>query len=92
VTSLTADQEPAVRVTFTKTAVTLYDIETGTVWRRMSHRDGEYEIGLCYGLGDTVQEYDTTDRAGNPLRVVLQIDATGPYAGSDSGGVYEFTA
>jgi predicted DNA-binding transcriptional regulator YafY len=88
----TEQETPAMPVTLTKTAVTLHDIQTGTVWRRMSHRDGEYEIRLCYGLGDTVQEYDTTDRAGNPLRVVLQFDATGPYAGTDQGGIYEFAS
>lgn len=74
----------------TKDAVTLYDIETNTVWRTMSARDGEHEVSLCYGLGDTVQEYDTTDRAGNPIRVVFQIDAPSEYAKPGQGGVYEF--
>ena len=72
----------------TKDAVTLYDIETSTVWRTMSARDGEHEVDLCYGLGDTVQEYDTTDRAGNPPRVVFQIDAPSEYHSPDQGGVY----
>jgi hypothetical protein len=57
--------------------VTLYDIETNTVWRRMSLHDGEHEITVCRGLDDILQEYDTSDRRGNPLRVVLQIDAPG---------------
>lgn len=77
--------------TLTKDAVTLHDIETNSVWRRMDHRQGEHEVQLCYDLGDVVQEYDTTDRAGNPLRVVLQIDAPREYAKPDMGGVYEFT-
>lgn len=76
--------------TLTKTAVTLHDIETRTVWRTMSVAAGEYEVQLCYSLGDVVQEYDTTDRDGQPLRVVLQIDAPSEYAKPDQGGVYEF--
>jgi hypothetical protein len=77
-------------ITLTKDAVTLYDIETREVWRTMSVRDGEHEVQVCYGLGDTVQEYETTDRDGNPIRVVLQIDAPSKYRESDQGGVYEF--
>lgn len=74
----------------TKDAVTLYDIETNTVWRRMSVRAGQVDIDTCYELGDTVQEYETTDRAGNPIRVVFQIDAPREHAKPDQGGVYEF--
>lgn len=77
-------------LTLTKDAVTLYDIETSTVWRTMSVRQGEREVQLCYGLGDTVQEYETTDLDGNPIRVVLQIDAPSEYAKPDQGGVYVF--
>lgn len=76
--------------TLTKTAVTLYDIEENKVWRRMSVADGEHEVQLCYGLGDIVQEYETTDRDGTPLRVVYQIDAPREYAKPDQGGVYVF--
>ncbi len=74
--------------TLTKDAVALYDIETRTVWRTMSVRDGEQDVATCYELGDTVQEYDTTDREGTPLRVILQIDAPSEYAKPDQGGVY----
>lgn len=74
----------------TKDAVTLYDIQTRTVWRTMSARDAEREVNLCYGLGDTVQEYETVDRAGNPLRIVFQIDAPMAHRGPDQGAVYEF--
>ncbi|MFM9635959.1 hypothetical protein [Streptomyces turgidiscabies] len=77
--------------TLTKTAVTLHDIQTRTVVRRMDHSAGETELALCHGLGDTVQEYDTTDRAGRPLRIVLQVNAPREYAEPDQGGVYEFT-
>ncbi len=80
------------KVTLTKDAVTLHDIKTGTVWRTMDHQRGEYELGLCRGLGDVLQEYATTDRAGNPLRVVLQIDAPMAYRDADQGGIYEFTS
>lgn len=77
--------------TLTKTAVTLYDIESNRVWRTMSHRDGEREVQLCRNLGDVVQEYDTADRDGQPCRVVYQIDAPREYAEPDRGGVYVFT-
>jgi hypothetical protein len=75
-------------ITLTKDAVTLYDIETNTVWRTMSVWEGEQDVAICYELGDTVQEYDTTDRDGNPLRVILQIDAPREHASPDRGGVY----
>jgi hypothetical protein len=71
--------------------VTLYDIATNAVWRRMSAQAGTQDVAICRDLGDVVQEYDTTDRQGNPLRVVLQIDAPSPYRKPDQGGVYEFT-
>lgn len=77
-------------VTLTKTAVTLYDVETRSIWRTMSVRDGERDVATCYDIGDTVQEYDTTDRAGQPLRVVLQIDAPRRGCKPDQGGVYVF--
>lgn len=75
----------------TKTAVTLYDIESSRVWRTMSHRDGEHEVRLCYRLGDVVQEYETTDYDGSPIRVVLQIDAPMEHREPDQGGVYVFS-
>lgn len=78
-------------ITLTKTAVTLYDTESNRVWRTMSVRDGEREVQLCHSLGDIVQEYDTTDRDGQPCRVVYQIDAPREYAKPDQGGVYVFT-
>lgn len=77
-------------LTLTKDAVTLYDIKTSTVWRRMSVVEGEREVQLCYGLGDIVQEYDTSDRAGNPIHVVFQVDAPMEYREPHKGGVYEF--
>lgn len=86
-TTTTARPRP---VTLTRDAVTLYDIEAQRAWRTMSHREAERELAVCRRLGDTLQDYDTTDRAGRPIRVVLQIDA--PSEGRrDMGGVYEFT-
>jgi hypothetical protein len=69
----------------TKDAVTLYDIQTNTIWRTMSARAAETDVATCYELGDTVHEYETTDRVGNPLRVVFQIDAPREYAKPDQG-------
>ena len=80
--------------TLTKDAVTLYDIQTNSAWSLMSHRDAEADLDFSRELGDTIQEYDTTDRDGNPLRIVYQRAAdTGldsEYS-LDTGGVYEFT-
>lgn len=78
----------------TKTAVTLYDIYSRTAWARMSHARAEDDLRICRELGDTLQEYDTADRQGRPLRVVFQRAAdTGPDSEYtlDVGGVYEFT-
>lgn len=77
-------------ITLTKDAVTLYDIETNSVWRTMSVQEAEQDVATCYELGDMVHEYETTDRAHNPIRVVLQIDAPREYAKPDQGGVYIF--
>lgn len=83
-------------ITLTKDAVTQYDIATNpqaaTNYRTMDHREADAHVRSAIELGDTIQEYDTTDRAGNPLRVVLHIctdldDDREP----DLGGVYEFT-
>lgn len=81
----TADQTAVI---LTKDAVVLYDIKTNSAWRYTSVRDGEREVQTCYELGDAVQEYETTDRHGNRIRVVLQIDAPSEYAEPDQGGVY----
>lgn len=77
-------------VTLTRDAVTLYDIEAQRVWRAMSHRQAERDLAVCRRLGDTLQDYDTVDRAGRPIRVVLQICASDE-GRNDLGGVYEFT-
>lgn len=77
-------------ITLTKDAVTLYDIETNTIWRQMSVSEGESDVQTCYELGDTVQEYETTDRNGNRLRIVFQIDVPREHAKPDQGGVYVF--
>jgi hypothetical protein len=82
-------------VTLTRDAVTLYDIQARAVWGVMSHRDAETDLDFARDQGDILHEYDTTDRDGNPLRVVYQRSAdTGPDSEYtlDEGGIYEFTA
>ncbi|WP_125511257.1 hypothetical protein [Streptomyces sp. WAC 01529] len=78
-------------ITLIKDAVTLYDIEINEVWCCMSTADGERDIRLCRELGDTVQEYETVDRDGNLVRVVLQTDAPSRSRKPDQGAVYVFT-
>jgi hypothetical protein len=74
----------------TKDAVTQYDIATNpqgaTIYNTMDTREAEAHIRCALEIGDTIQDYDTADRAGNPLRVVLHICADI----EDQGGVYEF--
>lgn len=77
-------------LTLTKDAVTLYDIETDTVWEVMTVAEGESAVRICRELGDTVQEYETIDRDGRRLRVVLQVDAPSEHCAVDLGGVYVF--
>lgn len=79
-------------ITLTKDAVTQYDIATNpqgaTSYRTMDVREADAQVRCALELGDTIQEYDTTDRTGQPLRVVLHICADI----DDLGGVYEFTS
>ncbi|MFI6251501.1 hypothetical protein [Streptomyces sp. NPDC051016] len=74
-----------------KSIVTQYDIGTRKIWATMGREEAEAHVRCAYELGDTVQEYDTTDLSGNPLRVVLHICVTSPNPNTDQGGVYEFT-
>lgn len=80
-------------VTLTKTAVTQYDIATNpqgaTNWATMDAREAHAHIRCAHELGDTIQDYATTDRQGRPLRVVLHICTSTDR--DDLGGVYEFT-
>lgn len=75
--------------------VILYDIRTGRVCARMDRASAEHDLQIWRELGIPLQEYDTADRQGRPLRVVYQIDPSPPDragAARDLGGVYEFTA
>lgn len=72
----------------TTTHATLYDIETRTPWRTMPTQSAANELDICRTLGDTVQEYETTDRAGTPHLVALQINAPREHARPDEGGIY----
>lgn len=74
----------------TTNTVTQYDIGTRKIWATMTHREANAHVRCAYELGDTVQEYDTTDRAGKPLHVVLHICVTSPNPNTDQGGVYVF--
>lgn len=76
-------------MTLTKDAVTLHDINTLTAWDRMSHARAEGDIACARNAGDRVQEYETSDRDGNPLRIAIVIE-TRMYGEPDMGGVYEF--
>jgi hypothetical protein len=69
--------------------VTLHDIGFNKVWNRMTVRDAEADIRCARKLGDTLQEYDTADRSGQPLRVVLHICTSTSEDRRDLGGVYE---
>jgi len=60
------------------------------VWDQMSHAQAEGDLWCARQAGDIVQDYDTTDREGNPLRVVLVVQSL-IIDHPDLGGVYEFT-
>lgn len=67
--------------------MTLFDLETGRIWKQMSRQDAEETLTFAHGLGDTVRRYETTDRTGQPLRIAYQQD---PHV-NDRGTVFEFT-
>jgi hypothetical protein len=73
----------------TKDAVTLYDIETNQIWDQTSHAHAEADLHSARKDGNLVQEHETTDRDGNPLRIALVIENR-KYGDPDMGGVYEF--
>lgn len=75
----------------TKDAVDLFDTASGQLWEQMSRRQAEGQITMSRELGDTFQEYATTDRDGNPLTVLLQ-DMPSPFDGGPNGPVYVLPA
>ncbi|MEU1497289.1 hypothetical protein [Streptomyces sp. NPDC005732] len=70
---------------------TVYDIESNTVLYRLNEIDAQDDLVLHHRRGATIHEYDTTDRNGAPLHVVITVDASHPDRVADQGAVYEFT-
>ncbi|MDQ0809790.1 hypothetical protein QFZ63_001504 [Streptomyces sp. B3I7] len=64
---------------------TSYDIKAGTPTRRIDVSEAQDAIVAHFRCGATIREYDTTDRNGTPLHVVVATAA-------DQGTVYEFPA
>ncbi|MFJ4925303.1 hypothetical protein [Streptomyces sp. NPDC088736] len=69
---------------------TVYDIESDTVLYRLNEIDAQDDLVLHHRRGATIHEYDTTDRNGAPLHVVITVDAPHPDRVADQGAVYEF--
>lgn len=61
-------------------------------WDQMSAEDADDQLALSRELGETLaeQEYFTTDRAGQPLRIVLLITKPEDDQEHDLGAVYEY--
>lgn len=91
-------------VTLVRDGVNVYDLNSKKFVRRYdSHATAERHLEIARELGDTLTEYDTTDRDGNPLRIVFQVEHDLPESndcysvnaaseGIDAGGVWEFTS
>lgn len=69
---------------------TIYDVESNTVLYRLDEIDAQDDLVLHHRRGATIREYDTTDRNGAPLHVVIAVDAAHPDRTPDQGAVYEF--
>ncbi|WP_406170292.1 hypothetical protein OIE52_39215 [Streptomyces canus] len=69
---------------------TVYDIESNTVLYRLDEIDAQDDLVLHHRRGATIHEYDTTDRNGTPLHIVITVDAPHPDRTPDQGAVYEF--
>lgn len=63
--------------------VAVYEMEAGTPVRWLSPVDAQDAAVMHFRGGATIHEYDTTDRNGAPLHVVIATTA-------DQGTVYEF--
>lgn len=66
--------------------------EPRTPWDQMPAEDGDDQLALSRAMGETVseQEYLATDRAGQPLRIVLLKVVPEAHQDTDLGAVYEF--
>lgn len=73
-----------------QTTATVYDIESNTAPYHLNEIDAQDDLVLHHRRGATIHEYDTTDRNGTPLHVVVAIGAPRPDFTPDQGAVYEF--
>lgn len=64
---------------------TSYDLKAGASIRRLDVGEAQDAVAMHFRRGATINEYDTTDRNGTPLHVVVATAA-------DQGTVYEFPA
>ncbi|WP_331724003.1 hypothetical protein [Streptomyces sp. NBC_00005] len=84
-------------------AVSVYDIdwdlnwtpagEPRTPWDQMTSEDADSQLDLSREMGETLseQEYSTTDRTGQPMRIVLLVTKPETHKDVDLGAVYEYT-
>ncbi|WP_432189857.1 hypothetical protein [Streptomyces sp. Tue6028] len=84
-------------------AVAVYDIdwdlhwtpagEPRVPWDQMTAQDADNQLAFSRETGETVseQEYLTTDRTGQQLRIVLLKTIPEAHQGADLGAVYEYT-
>lgn len=79
---MTATQQPI---------ATVYDIESNTELYQLPAGEAQDDLVLHHRRGATIHEYDTTDRNGVLLHVVITVDAPDPRFNHDQGAVYEFT-
>ncbi|MFF3488744.1 hypothetical protein ACFYXC_36560 [Streptomyces sp. NPDC002701] len=89
-------------MTHTASTVSVHDIdwdlnwtppgEPRKPWDQMPAEDANDQLALSRAMGDTVseQEYLATDRAGQPLRIVLLKVIPEAHQDTDLGAVYEF--
>lgn len=74
----------------TDPTVTVYDVETDTTLYKIPSREALRYLAMYRESGDTQYDYDTTDKDGNPVRVVLTVNAPVPGFTTDQGAVYVF--
>ncbi|MFF4787863.1 hypothetical protein ACFY3E_41930 [Streptomyces griseorubiginosus] len=82
--------------------VSVYDIdwdlnwtpvgEPRAPWDQMSTEDADDQLALSRELGETVSEHEylATDRAGQPMRIVLLKAVREAHKDDDLGAVYEY--
>lgn len=89
-------------VTLVKDMVNVYDLNSNKFERWYDRSMAEELLAVARKQGDSLSEYDTTDRDGNPLRIVLQVEnglsewndyysVNADGERFDAGGVWEFS-